>query len=250
MVLSWGGEEESRCPHWGTRATRAGASGSSSPEHPPASTPAPCAAAGNTVPCYHQCPGTEPGLSRSRASPRGHLACRDPPPAPALLPGGRSHAPRWRAGSRSGAGGALPASGAGVPGIHNSMGGISPGCRRGQEPGQPSPPPGTHLVIFKSDWINLFEHRVLSPSTPGAEPPQRAPRRVAAGLPPPPSPVPAPGGAEGTGCPHQRGRGGRRGLPRLLSPSRCCRAACWVLDLVPPPPKTSLGGSEAAAGAR
>lgn len=75
-----GEEEESCCPHQGGAwAMHAGASGSTSPQHPSASAPAPYATAGNTVHCYRQRSGTEPGLSRSCASPRGHPACRDPP---------------------------------------------------------------------------------------------------------------------------------------------------------------------------
>lgn len=54
-----------------------------SPEHPPASAPAPRAAAGNTVPCYRKRSGTEPGLSRSPRqglSPQGGARPAGTPP--------------------------------------------------------------------------------------------------------------------------------------------------------------------------
>lgn len=166
-----GEEEESCCPHRGGPGPRMLA-----PVAPPAPsilqplrlrpTPLPVTLCTVTVSAQAQSQGSP----AAAPAPGGTRPAGTPPLGPTLLPGGRSHAPRPRAGSRRGAGGTLPACGAGVLGIHNSMGGIGPACQRGQEPGQPSPPlppPGTHFAIFKSDWINLFGHRALSCSVLG-----------------------------------------------------------------------------------
>lgn len=146
------------------------------PQHPPASAPAPRAAAGNTVPCYRKRSGTEPGLSRSPRqglSPRGEPGRRGPPPgdspawgrqARGLLGGARSQAAGPWAGSRCGAGGTLPARGAGAAVIQ--------WVARGQAasaPGQPllppprcPPPPWAHTFLFlRGRAIDLLGHRDL-----------------------------------------------------------------------------------------